>query len=90
MPPGARGGETVAPVAHSTKLNHNERLNRKIDPHPEADGVFLNEDAIRRLAGAILFEQTDEWAVHRARYMPHDTPSDVPDPSTAELPAPTI
>jgi putative transposase len=27
-----------------------------------------NENAIRRLVGAILMEQTEEWAVQRARY----------------------
>jgi hypothetical protein len=33
-------------------------------------GIFPNDDPIVRLVGAILLEKNDEWAVHRARYMP--------------------
>jgi hypothetical protein len=32
-------------------------------------GIFPNEASIRRLAGAILMEQTEEWTVQRGRYM---------------------
>jgi len=44
-----------------------------------------NEAAIRRLVGAELLAQSDEWAVQRARYMPRDTPAEVVDPSQSEL-----
>jgi transposase-like protein len=36
-------------------------------------GSFPNEEAIVRLVGAILLEQSDEWAVQRARYMTLET-----------------
>lgn len=36
-------------------------------------GIFPNEAAITRLIGAILMEQSDEWAVQRARYMTLET-----------------
>lgn len=37
--------------------------------------MYSYEDRLRavRLVGAILLEQTDEWVVQRARYMPRDT-----------------
>ena len=36
-------------------------------------GIFPNEAAITRLVSAILLEQSDEWAVQRARYMTLET-----------------
>ena len=40
-------------------------------------GIFPNDGAIVRLAGALLLEQNGEWAVQRARYMPMETISQV-------------
>ena len=77
------------PSAHRTKLhstNPIERLNHEVKRRADVVGIFPNEDAIRRLIGAVLLEQNDEWAVQRARYMPRDTMNELlADPATAEL-----
>jgi len=78
------------PQAHRTKLhstNPIERLNGEIKRRTDVVGIFPNENAIRRLVGAILLEQNDEWAVQRGRYMTLETMAGLSDDPIVKLPA---
>jgi putative transposase len=77
------------PQQHRTKLhstNPIERLNGEIKPRTDVVGIFPNEKAIRRPVGAILMEQTEEWAVQRPRYMTLETLAPVCDNPLVSLP----
>ena len=78
------------PREHRAKLhstNPIERLNGEIKRRTDVVGIFPNEAAITRLVGAILLEQSDEWATQRARYMTLETISAISDTATVSLPA---
>jgi len=64
------------PKEHRTKMFSNnpiERLNGEIKRRTSVVGIVSNEAAIARLIGAILKQQSDDWAVQRARYMTLET-----------------
>ena len=78
------------PREHRAKLhstNPIERLNGEIKRRTDVVGIFPNEGAITRLVGAILLEQSDEWATQRARYMTLETISAISDTSPVSVPA---
>ncbi len=59
------------PKEHRVKIHSTnvlERLNSEIKRRANVVGIFPNESAIRRLVGALLMEQNDEYAIQN-RYM---------------------
>jgi putative transposase len=63
------------PAEHWSKLrstNPLERVNREIGRRSDVVGIYPNDAALVRLAGALLIEQNDEWLVGR-RYLSEES-----------------
>jgi transposase-like protein len=78
------------PREHRAKLhstNPIERLNGEIKRRTDVVGIFPNEAAAVRLIGALLLEQSDEWATQRSRYMTLETIGTVSNTACVSLPA---
>jgi putative transposase len=72
--------------AQISSTNPIEWLNAEVKRRSDVIGIFPNPEAIVRLVGALMLEQTDEWTVAR-RYMSLESLAALSDDPIRKLPA---
>jgi len=83
---------TSFPVGHWKKIwstNPLERVNKEIKRRTDVVGVFPNPEALLRLAGAVLVETHDEWAVTDRRYLSENSMKTMSSTTRKEVATPT-
>ena len=72
--------------AQIASTNPLERVNKEIKRRADVVGIFPNDEAVIRLVGALMLEQSDEWAVSR-RYFSLESLARLADTHPTQLPA---
>jgi hypothetical protein len=71
-----KGACTPAPLEHWRKIwstNPLERVNVEIKRRANIIGIFPNEGGILRVAGSVLIDGHDEWAIAERRYLSEES-----------------
>jgi putative transposase len=71
--------------AQIASTNPLERVNKEIKRRADVVGIFPNDEAVIRLVGALMLEQSDEWAVGR-RYFSLESLAQLADTHAPQLP----